>query len=91
MARTLNGVVVATKTNNTAIVEITRRVAHPKYKKLIKKSKKFTCVLNGHQVNVGEHVAITETRPMTKTIHFLISEVHKKGESVWYSYDQFFQ
>lgn len=77
MARTLNGVVLTVKTK-TAVVEVTRRVPHPKYKKLLKRSKKFTAVLNGQNVKVGDNVDITETRPMTKSIHFILNKENKK-------------
>jgi small subunit ribosomal protein S17 len=80
MSKTLDGVVVSTKMNNAVVVEITRRVPHPKYKKLLKRSKKFTAALNGQKASVGEAVSITETRPISKTIHFVVSKVQKKEE-----------
>ena len=37
----LSGVVVSTKMDKTAVVEVVRKVAHPKYKKIVRKSKKY--------------------------------------------------
>lgn len=77
MSKTLDGIVVSTKMSNAAVVEVTRKVPHPKYKKLLKRSKKFAAVLNDHKVAIGDAVTITETRPISKTVHFVVSKVHK--------------
>lgn len=77
MEKTLKGVVVSAKMSKAAVVEVTRRVPHPKYRKLLKKSKKFTAALNGHKVELGDIVTITESKPISKTIHFVISNVDK--------------
>jgi small subunit ribosomal protein S17 len=82
MAKILTGVVVSGNMKNAVVVEVTRRVPHPKYRKLLKRSKKFKAELNGNTVAVGDIVAISETRPLTKDIHFVISSVvtEKKKE-----------
>ena len=41
MSKQLTGVVVSTKMDKTAVVEVVRKVAHPKYKKTIRRSKKY--------------------------------------------------
>ncbi len=78
MAKTLNGIIKSTDMQNTVIVEVTRRIPHPKYKKLMKRSKKFAVSLNGNTVKVGDSVTITETRPISKRVHFLISKINGK-------------
>jgi small subunit ribosomal protein S17 len=75
MAKTLNGKVVSVKMQGAVVVEVTRRVPHPKYKKLLKRSKKFKAVVNDQVVGVGDVVTITETRPLSKDIHFAVSSV----------------
>jgi len=75
MAKTLKGTVVSIKMNGAVVVEVTRRVPHPKYKKLLKRSKKFKAALNGQTVQTGDTVSITETRPMSKDIHFAVTKV----------------
>ena len=75
MAKTLNGIVVSIKMNGAVVVEVTRRFPHPKYKKLLKRSKKFKAALNGQTVALGDTVAIIETRPMSKDINFAVSKV----------------
>ncbi len=82
MNKILNGIVVSAKMENSVVVEVTRRIPHPKYKKLLKRSKKFSVSLNGNSVKVGDSVTITATKPISKTINFVISKVHNvKGEN----------
>ncbi len=75
MARTLNGIVTAVGMKTAVVVEVTRRVPHPKYHKLQKRSKKFKAVVNDFTVTVGDTVDITETKPMSKDIHFVVSKI----------------
>lgn len=82
MAKTLNGIVVSTNMQDAVVVEVTRRIPHPKYKKLLKRSKKYAVSLNGNTVKVGDSVSITETRPISKRIHFTVSTVNGKGRSL---------
>ncbi len=77
MAKILVGKVVSTKMKDTAVVEVSRRVPHPLYKKLMKVTKKFNVALNGQEVAVGNEVRIVETKPVSKTKYFAIKEVKK--------------
>ena len=70
MAKVLAGKVVGIKMNNTVVVEVVRRVPHPLYKKLVKKSKKFKVDSKDVEVAVGQDVKIVETRPISKDKHF---------------------
>ena len=77
MQKTLNGVIVSNKMTNTVVVEVTRRVAHPLYKKLQKRSKKFKAESNGLTLNVGDKVKIVSIKPMSKDKYFKVLEVIK--------------
>jgi small subunit ribosomal protein S17 len=77
MPKVLAGKVVSTKMKDTAVVEVSRRVPHPLYKKLMKVTKKFNVALNGQEVEVGNEVRIVETKPVSKTKYFAIKEVKK--------------
>lgn len=81
MAKTLNGKIVSIKMKNVVVVEVTRKIQHPKYKKLLTRSNKFAAASNGQTVNVGDQVIIKETRPLSKTVHFVISEITSKSKS----------
>jgi small subunit ribosomal protein S17 len=77
MAKILTGKVVSTKMQDTIIVEVFRRKAHPLYKKLMLRSKKFKVANNGKTVIVGETVKIVETRPVSKDKYFKLMEEKK--------------
>jgi small subunit ribosomal protein S17 len=78
MAKVLTGKVVSLKMQDTAVVEVSRRVPHPLYKKLLKKSKHFNVDTAGKTVEVGNEVKISETKPISKTKYFVIKEVITK-------------
>lgn len=80
MPRILSGTVVSTSMTNTIVVEITRHVPHPLYKKLMKRSKKHKVHVTDEQVTIGQLVKIIETKPISKDKHFklLTQEVAKK-------------
>ena len=78
MAKILTGKVVSIKMQNTAVVEISRRVPHPLYKKLLKKSKHFNVDTAGKTVEIGNEVRIVETKPVSKTKYFAVKEVITK-------------
>ncbi len=75
MAKVLTGIIISTKMKGTVIVEVTRRVPHVLYKKLLKKSKKYKVDTNGKEVVVGQEVKIEEIKPMSKEKYFKIIEV----------------
>lgn len=70
--KTFSGVVVSTKMDKTAVVEVTRFVKHPKYKKYIKKSKKYKAHDENNSSILGDKVTIEETRPISKDKTFKI-------------------
>jgi small subunit ribosomal protein S17 len=76
------GVVVSLKTNNTVIVEVTRRTPHPLYRKLIKRSKKYKVDMAGHELAMGQSVKIVETRPISKDKYFKVMESKKPAPKV---------
>jgi len=77
MAKVLTGKVISTKMQDTVVVEVTRRVPHKLYKKLLKKSEHFQVDTKGQEVMVGKTVKIVETRPISKYKHFKVIEIVK--------------
>lgn len=77
MAKVLTGKVVSVKMQDTVVVEVVRRIPHPIYKKLLKRSKNFKVAKNGHDVVVGNTVKIVETPPVSKDKYFKIQEIVK--------------
>jgi small subunit ribosomal protein S17 len=64
--RVLTGTVVSDKTDKTVVVLVERRVKHPLYGKIIKRSKKYHAHDEGNEFKEGEIVRIEETRPISK-------------------------
>lgn len=60
------GVVVSNKMTKTVVVEVNRTFRHPRYEKVIKRSKKFYAHSEEQNLNVGDKVVIMETRPLSK-------------------------
>ncbi|PIT88874.1 MAG: 30S ribosomal protein S17 [Candidatus Levybacteria bacterium CG10_big_fil_rev_8_21_14_0_10_36_7] len=79
--KTLTGKVVSNKMNSTVVVEVSRRVQHPIYKKMLKKIKRFKASTNGLEVAEGVIVKIQQTRPMSSSVRFKVVEVLKGGLS----------
>ncbi len=70
--KALRGTVVSDKMDKTVVVSVTRFVKHPKYKKHIKKSKRYKAHDENNTYKVGDIVTIQETRPMSKDKHFKV-------------------
>src|SRR3954463_9117396 len=64
--RVLTGTIVSDKTDKTVVVKVERRVKHPLYGKIIKRSKKYHAHDEGNEFKAGEIVRIEETRPISK-------------------------
>lgn len=76
--KVLVGTVVSDKMMKSATVEVTQTWIHPKYKKTIKKTKKYI-VHNNADAQVGDVVQLHETRPMSKSKRFVIAQVVAKA------------
>ena len=70
--RVLQGTVVATKMKDTITVAVERYVMHPKYKKFMRRTKKFFVDDKGNTAQEGDKVEISETRPISKRKHFVL-------------------
>jgi small subunit ribosomal protein S17 len=64
--RVLTGRIVSDKTDKTVVVSVERRVKHPLYGKIIKRSKKYHAHDEANEFKTGETVRIEETRPISK-------------------------
>tara|TARA_B100001123_G_scaffold438416_1_gene573209 strand:- start:382 stop:633 length:252 start_codon:yes stop_codon:yes gene_type:complete len=70
--RILNGKVISCKNNKTIIVEVTRKVQHKLYKKIIKRNKRFHVHDENNKYNVGELVSIVESKPISKLKRWIV-------------------
>ena len=64
--RVLSGVVISSKSNKTITVNVTRRIKHKLYKKIIRQTKKYHAHDENNEFNVGDVVSIIEAKPISK-------------------------
>ena len=64
--RVLTGVIVSDKTDKTVVVNVERKVKHPLYGKIIRRSKKYHAHDEGNEYKAGETVRIEEVAPISK-------------------------
>jgi small subunit ribosomal protein S17 len=76
------GYVVSTKMNKTIVVQVDMRKAHPLYRRIIKRSKKFYAHDEQNSCRVGDVVRIVETRPLSKLKRWKLQEVIQKSTLV---------
>jgi small subunit ribosomal protein S17 len=71
--KTISGVVVSDKMEETVVVRVDRYEKHPKYQKYIKSSKRYMVHNPENKKKVGDKVEIVETKPISKTKRFIIA------------------
>jgi small subunit ribosomal protein S17 len=76
------GSVVSNKMAKTIVVEVTRRVPHPLYKRIVTKRKKFYAHDEKGTAQVGDVVRIVECRPMSKLKRWQLGEVIRRAVQV---------
>ncbi len=64
--RILSGVVVSSNSNKTIVVDVTRRIKHKLYKKIIRLSKKYHVHDENNEFKAGDNVSIIESKPISK-------------------------
>ena len=64
--RILSGVVSSSNSNKTIIVDVTRRIKHKLYKKIIRRTKKYHAHDENNEYSIGDNVTIIESRPISK-------------------------
>ena len=80
--QSLIGKVVSSKMQNTVSVEVARVIAHPVYKKRIKKHKKFLSHVAGVSPKVGDVVKIIATKPISKNKRWRVSEILQESNNL---------
>ena len=64
--RILSGIVVSSNSNKTITVDVTRRIKHKLYKKIIRQNKKYHAHDENNEFNIGDKVSIVESKPISK-------------------------
>ncbi len=76
--RRLTGVVISDKMDKTVVVRVSRSFRHPLYKKVVHTHKKY----KAHDelgARVGDQVRIVESRPISKTKHWVVEAIVRRA------------
>ena len=76
--KVLRGIVISNKMNKTGVVEITRKVPHPLYKKVVTKTTRFKFHDENNECSIGDTIEIMETRPLSKDKYFRLVRIVEK-------------
>ncbi|AKH41154.1 small subunit ribosomal protein S17 [Altererythrobacter atlanticus] len=80
--RILTGTVVSDKTDKTVTVKVERKVKHPLYGKIIRRSKNYHAHDEANEYKPGDKVRIEETRPISKTKTWKVLDRVQAGKGV---------
>jgi len=77
--KTYIGQVVSDKMDKTVVLAVTRRIAHAKYSKTIKRTTKFKAHDEKNECKIGDVVRFIETRPLSKEKRWTVLEIIEKA------------
>ncbi len=80
--KTRVGEVVSDKMQKTIVVAVTRQYMHPKYKKYVRKQKRYKVHDEENECRSGDRVLIEETRPLSKQKRWKLKEIIEKAPVV---------
>ena len=78
--KTRVGKVVSDKMDKTVVVTVADRVAHPVYKKIIKRTYRLKAHDEMNECGVGDTVRVMETRPLSRDKHWRVVEIIEKAK-----------
>jgi small subunit ribosomal protein S17 len=74
------GLVVSDKMDKTVVVVVEDRVKHPKYGKVIRRTKKYRAHDGANECGVGDRVLLMETRPLSATKRWRVAQILEKAK-----------
>ncbi|HEY7431763.1 MAG TPA: 30S ribosomal protein S17 [Streptosporangiaceae bacterium] len=74
------GLVVSDRMDKTVVVEVEDRVKHPKYGKVIRRTKKYKAHDGENACGVGDRVRLMEVRPLSATKRWRVAEILEKAK-----------
>jgi len=76
----LTGSVVSDKMDKTVVVRVERLVRHPRYGKVLRRTKKYKAHDERNACCVGDLVRIVESRPLSREKRWVVEEILKRAE-----------
>jgi len=80
LRRVREGMVVSDRMDKTVVVAVERRVQHPLYRRVIKRTTKFMAHDEESSARVGDRVRIMETRPLSRQKNWRVVEVLERAK-----------
>jgi small subunit ribosomal protein S17 len=74
------GLVVSHKMDKTVVVMVEDRVKHPKYGKVIRRTRKYVAHDEQNACGIGDRVVLMETRPLSATKRWRVSQIVEKAK-----------
>jgi small subunit ribosomal protein S17 len=78
--KTREGLVVSDQMDKTVVVAVEDRVKHPKYGKVLRRTKKYKAHDEQNECGVGDRVLLMETRPLSATKRWRVAEILEKAK-----------
>ena len=79
LSKSQTGVVISDKMDKTVVVQVDRLVRHSTYKKYVRRRAKYTAHDETNDCQIGDRVVIRETRPLSKTKRWRVSQIVEKA------------
>ena len=86
--RVLTGEVVSNKGNKTIVVKVERKVKHPLYGKIMRRSSKVHAHDESNIANVGDIVSVRECKPFSKKKTWVLDESSTTESESWFKCNQ---
>ncbi|RDU69863.1 30S ribosomal protein S17 [Helicobacter cholecystus] len=77
--RVIQGKVVSKAGDKSVVILVERKVVHPKYRKIVKRFKKYTIHDESNSVKVGDVISAIECKPISKTKTFNLQNIVSVG------------
>lgn len=74
------GLVVSDKMEKSCVIRVDRKVKHPMYDKIMKKSSKLMVHDENNQCGIGDTIRVMETRPLSKHKRWRLVEIIEKAK-----------
>ncbi|MPZ20067.1 MAG: 30S ribosomal protein S17 [Luteitalea sp.] len=78
----LQGLVVSDKMDKTVVVAVTRRVPHPLYGKIMRRTKKFVAHDAANAAKIGDRVVIIASRPLSRLKRWAVTRIVKPARGM---------
>jgi len=78
--KTREGLVISDKMDKTVVVAVEDRVKHPKYGKVLRRTKKYKAHDENNECGIGDRVLLMETRPLSATKRWRVAEILERAK-----------